>query len=100
MKIVEPNPVPVEGLTVNLQGLTKKHARQMQKEVASSVKKLTRTFVHLLAKEQRAQDKQQRKDAKASVQNLVLKLHVLLAQSTALAPPLAHPVAAARPHAA
>jgi DNA topoisomerase VI subunit B len=102
MKIVELKPVLAtdDSLTVNLQGLTKKHARQMHKEVASSVKKLTRTFAHLLAKEQRAQDKQQRKDAKASVHNLMLKLHVLLAQSTALAPPLAHPVAAARTHAA
>ena len=86
-------------LEATLSGLTEKHARQMHKEVASSVKKLTRTFAHLLAKEQRAQDKQQRKATKASVQNLVLKLHVLLAQSTAQAP-LALPAPAASTHAA
>jgi DNA topoisomerase VI subunit B len=90
MKIVEPNPVQGERLTVNLQSLSKKHARQMQKEVAGSVKKLARTFAHLLAKEQRARDKQQRQATKASVQSLVLKLHELLAQptpATMLAPP-------------
>jgi hypothetical protein len=101
LKIVEPKPTLVlaDSLTVNLQGLTKKHARQMHKEVASSVKKLTRTFAHLLAKEQRAQDKQYRKDSKASVQNLVLKLHVLLAQSTAQTT-LGHPAPAASTYAA
>jgi hypothetical protein len=102
MKIVELKPILAtdDSLTVNLHSLSEKHARQMHKEVASSVKKLTRTFAHLLAKEQRAQDKQYRKDSKTSVQNLVLELHMLLAQSTALATPLAHPAAAASTHAA
>jgi hypothetical protein len=99
MKIVEPTPAQVEGLTVSLQGLSKKHTRQMQKEVASSVKKLARTFAQLLAKEQRAHDKQQRQATKAAVQHLVLKLHELLAQPPTPAG-LALPAPAAGTHAA
>jgi len=99
MKIVEPNPAHLDALAIDLQGLTKKHARQMHKEVAGSVKKLARTFAQLLAREQRARDKQQRKNTKASVQNLVLKLHVLLAQSTAQAT-LTHPALSVSTHAA
>jgi DNA topoisomerase VI subunit B len=91
MKIVQPSPVlaTADSLAINL----------MHKEVASSVKKLARTFAQLLAKEQRAHDKQQRKNTKASVQNLVLKLHVLLAQSTAQTT-LAHPALGVSTHAA
>lgn len=79
-----------DGLASDLHGLTKKHTRQLHKEVAHSVKKLARTFARLRAKEQRAHDKQQRRATKASVQCLVLKLHELLAQ-----PPVA--IARAQP---
>jgi DNA topoisomerase VI subunit B len=85
MKSIKHSPAQGESLTVNLQGLSKKHVRRMRKEVAGSVKKLARTFAHLLAKEQRIRDKQQRQATKASVQSLVLKLHELLAQPTSAA---------------
>ncbi|TDN38799.1 hypothetical protein E4631_21075 [Hymenobacter sp. UV11] len=65
-------------LEASLSGLTEKHARQMHKEVTGSVKKLAKSFARLLAKEQRARDKQQRRATKASVENLVLKLHEVL----------------------
>ena len=82
MKIVASklSPTLADGLASNLHGLTKKHTRQLHKEVARSVKKLARTFARLRAKEQHAHDKQQRRATKASVQRLVLKLHELLAQ--------------------
>jgi hypothetical protein len=70
----------------NLSGLTEKHARQMHKKVAGSVKKLAKNFARLLAKEQRTRDKQQRRATKASVESLVLKLHELLGQPAAPAP--------------
>ncbi len=80
MKIVEPT-LELElanGLEAHLRGLTTKHTRQMHKKVASTVQKLAKSFARLLAKEQRARDKQQRRATKASVENLVLKLHELL----------------------
>jgi hypothetical protein len=70
-------------LEANLSGLTEKHTRQMHKRVAGSVKKLAKNFAHLLAKEQRARDKQQRRATKASVESLVLKLHELLGSPAA-----------------
>ena len=70
-------------LEANLTGLTKKHTRQMHKKTAGAVKKLAKSFAHLLAKEQRARDKQQRRATKASVESLVLKLHELLGQPAA-----------------
>jgi hypothetical protein len=65
-------------LEANLSGLTPKHTRQLHKKVAGTVKKLAKSFAHLLAKEQRARDKQQRRATKASVEKLVLKLHELM----------------------
>lgn len=70
-------------LEANLTGLTKKHTRQMHKKTAGAVKKLAKSFARLLAKEQRARDKQQRQATKASVESLVLKLHELLGQPAA-----------------
>ena len=84
MKIAEPT-LELElasGLEAHLHGLTAKHTRQMHQKVAGSVQKLARNFARLLAKEQRARDKQQRKATRASVQSLVLKLHELLASPT------------------
>ena len=80
MKIAEPTLEQelTGSLEANLNGLTKKHARQMHKKVAGTVKKLAKSFARLLAKEQRARDKQQRQATRASVENLVLKLHEVL----------------------
>jgi hypothetical protein len=88
MKIVEPNLEQelAGSLEASLSGLTAKHTRQMHKQVAGTVKKLAKSFARLLAKEQRARDKQQRRATKASVKSLVLKLHELLGQPTAAAP--------------
>ena len=90
MKIAEPTleVVLASGLEAQLHGLTAKHTRQMHKKVADAVQKLTKSFARLLAKEQRARDKHQRQATKASVQQLVLKLHQLLAQPAAT--PAAH----------
>jgi hypothetical protein len=87
MKITKPDLAITNSLETTLHGLTKKHTRQMHQQVAHSVKKLTKSFARLLTKEQRAHDKQQRKATKASVKNLVLKLHEVLAQSVAQAVP-------------
>jgi hypothetical protein len=80
MKIAEPNLEQelAGSLEANLSGLTPKHTRQMHKKVTGSVRKLAKSFARLLAKEQRARDKQQRRATKASVESLVLKLHELL----------------------
>jgi len=78
-------------LEANLRGLTDKHARQMHKKVAGTVKKLAKNFARLLAKEQRARAKQQRQATKASVESLVLKLHELLGAPTAALAPLQRP---------
>ncbi|QKG55244.1 hypothetical protein GKZ68_00470 [Hymenobacter sp. BRD128] len=72
-----------DSLEANLRGLTEKHTQQMHRKVAGSVKKLAKNFARLLAKEQRARAKQQRRATKASVQSLVLKLHELLASPAA-----------------
>jgi DNA topoisomerase VI subunit B len=74
-------------LEANLSGLTEKHARQMHKKVDGTVKKLAKNFARLLAKEQRARDKQQRRATKASVESLVLKLHELLGAPAAESAP-------------
>lgn len=86
MKIVEPTLQHelTGSLEANLSGLTEKHTRQMHKKVAGTVKKLAKSFARLLAKEQHARDKQQRRATKASVENLVLKLHELLGAPTAV----------------
>ena len=85
MKIAEPTLALslTERLEASLHGLSEKHARQMHKKVAGSARKLAQDFAHLLAKEQRARDKQQRRATKESIQQLVLKLHLLLAQPAA-----------------
>jgi hypothetical protein len=70
-------------LEANLNGLTAKHTRQMHKKVVGTVKKLAKNFARLLAKEQRARDKQQRQATKASIESLVLKLHELLSKPAA-----------------
>jgi type VI protein secretion system component VasK len=62
-------------LNAELDELTKKHARQMQRLLTDSAKKLAKKFERLLAKEQRARARQQRKAAKAAVQNLALQVH-------------------------
>ncbi|GAB3639320.1 hypothetical protein GCM10027422_49110 [Hymenobacter arcticus] len=85
MKISEPT-LELElasGLEAHLLGLSPKHTRQMHKKVAGTVQKLAKSFARLLAKEQRARDKQQRRATKASVESLVLKLHELLGQPAA-----------------
>jgi hypothetical protein len=85
MKITESNLVLdlTTALEANLHGLSEKHTRQMHKMVTDSVKKLSENFADLLAKEQRARAKQQRRATKKSIQNLVVKLHELLAQPAA-----------------
>ena len=91
MKIADPTLAQelAGSLEATFSGLTEKHARQMHKKVAGTVKKLAKSFARLLAKEQRARDKQQRRATKASVQSLVLKLHELLGQpAPAAAAPL------------
>jgi hypothetical protein len=85
MKIAKSDFTLTDNLEANLHGLSDKHARQMREMVTGSVKKLAKNFARLLAKEQRARDKQQRKDTRKSVQNLVLKLNQLLAQPSAQA---------------
>jgi hypothetical protein len=85
MKTTEPNLVLdlTNALEANLHGLSEKHTRQMHKMVTDSVKTLVKNFADLLAKEQRARAKQQRRATKESIQNLVVKLHELLAQPAA-----------------
>ncbi|OGX91751.1 hypothetical protein [Hymenobacter coccineus] len=93
MKIAEPT-LALElatGLEAHLHGLSPKHTRRMHQKVARSVQKLTKSFARLLAKEQRARDKQQRRATKASVDNLMLKLHELLGQPAAAPRPLRRP---------
>jgi hypothetical protein len=68
-------------LNAELNELTKKHARQMQRLLTDSAKKLAKKFERLLAKEQRAQARQQRKAAKAAVQNLALQVHEVFVHS-------------------
>jgi hypothetical protein len=88
MKIANPNLEQelAGSLEANLSGLTAKHTRQMHKKVAGTVKKLAKSFTRLLAKEQRARNKQQRRATKASVESLMLKLHELLGPPAAAAP--------------
>ena len=43
-----------ESLQANLTGLSEKHAKKLQKTVASAAKKITRKFAKLLAKEHKA----------------------------------------------
>jgi Skp family chaperone for outer membrane proteins len=68
-------------LNAELDELTKKHARQMQRLLTDSAKKLAKKFERLLAKEQRARARQQRKAAKAAVQNLALQVHEVFVHS-------------------
>jgi hypothetical protein len=68
-------------LNAELDELTKKHARQMQRLLTDSAKKIAKKFERLLAKEQRTRARQQRKDAKAAVQNLALQVHEVFVHS-------------------
>jgi Skp family chaperone for outer membrane proteins len=68
-------------LNAELDELTKKHARQMQRLLTDSAKKIAKKFERLLAKEQRARARQQRKAAKAAVQNLALQVHEVFVHS-------------------
>ncbi len=77
-----------DGLQAGLKGLNKKHAQKLRKTVMRTANKLTKSFSKLRSKELKSREKKHRKATRASVENLVSKLHQILGQR----PPDAGPV--------
>ena len=69
-----------DGLQTRLSGLNQQHAKKLRKTVLGAVAKLARKFRKLMRKEFEVREKAHRHATRASVKELVFKLHTALAR--------------------